>query len=251
MTARTPARDPTALRAAILVIAGATLALCLFALARVVREALGIASAADVQEISADEEAHRGGRRIVLQSVDDGLADGTLEDVAPEGSVRERWAEASEGAIGAFEMPAAVEALVDPQLSRFHASYDHEAVLPFTPTGRRGRLVSARGLDLPSNASCDVRVLPVGDSTFNCLIRVSCGGVIVYPNQSQTAGYVSCELDGRSPRRARDAIASGEDGDPAITMDLDHGMVTVSDSRAGSPLYDVRIELDSTPLRVM
>lgn len=242
-------RDPDSIRPGLLLVAAALLGASLFTATVVVRDALGISGSEGEQA----ELERQGGRRIVLRADtdEDGLADGEVADVGPQGSVREQWAEWSEANVPPAELPPLVEAIADPQLSRFHASFDREAELPFRPTGRRGRLASARGLDLPPDASCDVRVLPVADSGFNCLIRVMCGGVVVYPNRSQTAGYVSCELDGTTPRRAVDGMPSVTDGDPSVALDLERGIVTVGDRDHESSLYDVVIELDSTPTRVM
>lgn len=245
----TQRRDPDSIRPGLLLIAAAVLGASLVAMTVVVRDALGLSSGGE----GSSEVEREGGRRIVLRpDVDEeGLADGEVIDVGPEGSVREQWAEWTEQN-GAVSVPPLVEALTDPQLSRFRASFEPEADLPFRPTGRRGRITSSRGLDLPPDASCDVRVLPVADpSGFNCLVRVVCGGVVVYPNQSQTAGYVACEVDGRGPQRAEDSMPSVRDGDPSILLDLASGTVQVGDRDHESSLYDVTIALDSTPVRVM
>lgn len=242
-------RPPDSIRPGLLLIAAAVLGASLVTMTVIVRDAMGLSEGSD----SGAEVAREGGRRLVLRpDVDEeGLADGEVVDVGPEGSVREQWAEWSEQN-QVTEVPPLVEALTDPQLSRFRQSFDREADLPFRPTGRRGRITSSSGLDLPPDASCDVRVLPVADSSgFNCLVRVVCGGVVVYPNRSQTAGYVACEVDERGPRSAQDSMPSVRDGDPSVTLDLASGTVQVGDRDDRSSLYDLTIALDSTPVRVM
>jgi hypothetical protein len=145
-----------------------------------------------------------------------------------------------------------VEALVDPQMHTCRRSFADPSTAPFAPVAYRGTLTQARGLDLPVGTNCEVRLLPVRDATFNCLIRVTCGGVVLYPDRAQTAGYVTCELEGRSPVYALDALPTGRDGDPAVTFDARTRRVVVEDIEhpAGST-FEVAIHLDPGILRVM
>jgi hypothetical protein len=195
-----------------------------------------------------------GGRRIRLAPPDDdgALPDSRLRDPGGRGSVREAWEEIGERTVPEDLAPV-LEALTDPQMSAFHRSFGNEGEMPppFAPTARRGRLASVRGLDIPAGSQCDVRVLPVGGSHYNCLVRVVCGDVVVYPNQAQTAGYVMCELDGATPTRAVDPVPTITDGDPAVALDLQRGRVSIGDRDHESSLYDVEIDLDPTPHRVM
>lgn len=119
----------------------------------------------------------------------------------------------------------------DPQLSRSERAYggDAGAPPPFFATYRTGRLASVSGLPLSTGASCEVRVLPVDDSSFNCLVRVMCDDVVVYPNPEQTSGFAPCEVDNGSVRTARDDQPTMRDTDPTLTLDLASGRIVVTD----------------------
>lgn len=243
---RSPTRDPDSIRPGLLALAAAFFGAAALLIAMLVSHTEG-ASDASVDGEGPDRE--EGGRRVVLMR-DEDPADLRVTDPGARGSVREAWAEAyAEPDPMGGQLPPLVEAIADPQMSAFHRSFDREAELPFRPTARRGHITSG-GLGLRPGTSCDVRVLPVGDASFNCVVRVTCGDVVVYPNHAQTAGFVACELDGTTPRRAFDRMPSTDDGDPAVSMDLDSGHVAVSD-RTGEGSYHVVIELDPTPIRVM
>lgn len=242
------ARDPDSIRPGLLVLAAAVLGCALLVAGSVLRDVvLGGSGSASIEDDAGGRDPETGGRRVRLLADRDDDERGSVhgvDDPGPEGSVREQWAEATrEGALRQ-PLPPLVEAIADPQMSAYHRSFGAEDEVPFVPTERRGRLASARGLDIPPGSSCDVRVLPVVDATYNCLVRVTCGGVVVYPNQAQTAGYVSCELGGGGPRRAVDGMPTVTDGDPAVALDLDSGRVTVGDRDHASSLYDVTIELE-------
>ncbi len=125
----------------------------------------------------------------------------------------------------------------DPQLAAmwrsFHShreSESDEPALPFEPTAHRAELLEAEGDVAASPSSCDVRVLPVDAMAFNCVVRVTCDGAILYPNQRQDAGYVPCEIEDGRPVRAVDDGQSDRDGDPLVDMDLGRGTITVEDS---------------------
>jgi hypothetical protein len=51
--------------------------------------------------------------------------------------------------------------------------------------------------------------------------------------------------------RAVDSLPTGRDGDPAVALDLRNGQLTVSDGDPEHAAFDLRIDLDSTPIRVM
>lgn len=125
----------------------------------------------------------------------------------------------------------------DPQLGAMWRSFhsmsgpDGEAPeLPFEPMAHRAELLESEGDVNASPTSCDVRVLPVQSGSFNCVVRVMCDGRVLYPNPSQTAGYVGCEVDDEGrPIRAVDSGNSRSDGDPLVSLDLENGTVTVED----------------------
>ena len=130
----------------------------------------------------------------------------------------------------------------------FHgaAQSEGEPELPFEPTATYATLVDATG-DVPSHVeSCDVRVLPVEAGEFNCVVRVMCDGQVLYPNPTQTAGYVPCEVvDGR-PVRAVDDGNTVSDGDPLVDLDLEMGTVTVQDFEPdGTPRYSATLRINS------
>ena len=129
--------------------------------------------------------------------------------------------------------PEVLEPWRDPQVHAFRRSFgggDAGVALPFAPLEHSGRASTIRGLDLPPDATCDVRVLPVQSGGFNCVMRVTCGGQVVYPDSRERAGYVSCELEGGLPVRASDLSPSMRDGDPTVEFDARTGRVVVTES---------------------
>ena len=138
----------------------------------------------------------------------------------------------------------------DPQLFVSRRSFPDGGVQQpaFGPMTRVGRLELYQGTeDLRSDAACDVRVLPVRTRRFNCLVRVMCDGVVVYPNPAQTAGYVPCDLEGGLPVRARDDGTTEQDGDPTLDIDLGIGQVEVTDEREDGVSVRARISLPPLP----
>ncbi len=126
----------------------------------------------------------------------------------------------------------------DPQMAAMRRSFrieqDAGVPLPFNPTERRATLVSTTGTPpVSGNASCDVRVLPVQTRDFNCLVRVVCDGHVLYPNPTQTAGYVPCEIEDGQPVSAVDDGHTAADGDPLIRLDLREHTVTIEDMGDG------------------
>jgi hypothetical protein len=141
----------------------------------------------------------------------------------------------------------------DPQLARSRASSRglDGGVSGFSRTDRLARVVAVAGAaPVGPGARCDVRVLPVLAGGFNCLVRVVCDGVLLYPNPEQTAGYVACEVEGGSPVAALDDAPTPRDGDPWLRLDLRGGFVSVGDDSAerGFLAVDLRVE-DARTLR--
>ncbi|MGF1468481.1 MAG: hypothetical protein ACFCGT_20340 [Sandaracinaceae bacterium] len=136
----------------------------------------------------------------------------------------------------------------DPQVFAMRRSFgmngDAGVPLPFEPVNRQATLVSATGdRSLATGDRCEVRVLPVAAGGFNCLVRVMCGGEILYPNPSQTAGYVPCRVDRGRPTSARDGGPTDRDGDPLVSLDLSGGSVVVEDYGPGVERFTARLRL--------
>ncbi|MDQ3034385.1 MAG: hypothetical protein M3Y87_18400 [Myxococcota bacterium] len=244
----TPSRDPDSIRPGVLVAAAGFLGVVALLAWGVVSS---VSTTGGSASIEGDGERGAGGRRVVLLGDDDGQdeQERPVRDPGAQGSVRERWASADP--LVREPLPPMVEALVDPQLRTFHAMWGDGTPPPFEPIEQRARIVSARGLALDPNASCDVRVLPVRDSGFNCLVRVVCGDTVVYPNPSQTAGYLSCAIDASGGVAGTDTGPTSADGDPAIRLDPATGRVQISNLDWNGPgsAFDVEIAVDPTSLR--
>jgi hypothetical protein len=135
----------------------------------------------------------------------------------------------------------------DPQLARSRASSRglDAGVAGFARTDRLARVVSVSGAaPVGAGARCDVRVLPVVAGGFNCLLRVVCDGVLLYPNPEQTAGYVTCEVDAGSPVAAVDDAPTHRDGDPWLTLDLRGGRVRTGDETADGRSFAVELRIE-------
>lgn len=187
------------------------------------------------RERSADGSHHRGRRRLSLSS---GPRSGS-------GYQRHDWSQESElsrrTALGLplasfWREPPQAQLETDPQLAAMYRAFssmrDPEAdapPLPFEPTAHRAELIDAEGELSMSPTSCDVRVLPVATWEFNCVVRVTCDGAVIYPHAGQDAGYVPCELENGVPVRALDDRFSDADGDPLVDLDLTRGTVTVEE----------------------
>lgn len=135
----------------------------------------------------------------------------------------------------------------DPQVLAMRRSFGDDAGMAadFTPYRHRGHAVVADGLDgVRRSASCDVRMLPVrSPGGFNCVVRVRCDGVTVYPDSELAAGYAPCSVEGGVPSRAIDQAPTETDGDPELLVDLAGHRVRVRDLRHGEESM-VEIELD-------
>jgi hypothetical protein len=92
---------------------------------------------------------------------------------------------------------------------------------------------------------CTVRVAPVTLPDFNCHVDVMCDGAVLYGVHPM--GYAHCDVEGASPLRATDPYLTGQDGDPAVHVDLRGGRVVVEDARDGRSTRAVlRIDADIT-----
>jgi hypothetical protein len=196
---------------------------------------------AGLRDDGAEEEDDRRARRARRARPDGGV--GTVSVIGdPEG--------ARAGGDGAEDSE---EDAVDPQLQAMRRSYrlasDAGAGrLPFEPVHLRGELFSVEGdRALEAGGSCDVRVLPVRTRAFNCLVRVRCGGELLYPNPEQTAGYVPCRMgDDGAPTFAHDDGVTARDGDPRLFFDRRRGMIEVSDRGDGVEAFRAILRLDGS-----
>lgn len=143
----------------------------------------------------------------------------------------------------------------DPQLERSLASLRHapDAGLGlFDTMERTGRVTSISG-DAPIGvgAMCSVRVLPVLTSRFNCMVRVICDGVLLYPDPSEDAGYVDCRVVDGVPATAHDHMATYQDTDPKVRIDMMQSKIEVGDDSPEGGTYLASISLDTRrPLRL-
>ena len=129
----------------------------------------------------------------------------------------------------------------------FGLAGDAGDALPCAPIERSARITSLRGrLPFGRTAACDVRVLPVRSGAFDCLARVRCDGHVVYPNPTQTAGYVRCQLAGGEggPMWLLDEGHTALDGDPRLRIELGAGAVVVSDEGDGVSPFEVTLRID-------
>jgi hypothetical protein len=128
----------------------------------------------------------------------------------------------------------AVDPSEDPQLAASHRSFGVEdAALPppFRETWARGHLASVSGApEMHRGDECWVRVLPVMGGAYNCLVRITCDDVVVYPDSVERAGYAPCDVDEGRVLSGRDESPSGRDGDPTLELDLRRGRVEVTDA---------------------
>jgi hypothetical protein len=137
-------------------------------------------------------------------------------------------------ALGPDGLPTG-ESESDPQRTASHRSFHGGdagvGAIPFQETWARGHVVSVEGqASTHAGAECWVRVLPVGGSGYNCLVRVMCGGALLYPDDAQQAGYAPCEVEDGHVVRGTDSSTSGRDGDPTLDLDLVRHQLRVHDS---------------------
>ena len=143
-------------------------------------------------------------------------------------------------------------AVVDPQMAAFERSWQRfgdagvgSAPGPeFSPTTHLGVLRAVEGsLPLAAGARCEVRLLPVLSSLFNCVIRVACDDVVLYPDSSQEAGYAPCSVSDGIAMSASDDGTTAQDGDPRLEVDVLGRRVHVSDEGPNSALRSAEIGL--------
>lgn len=107
-----------------------------------------------------------------------------------------------------------------------------EAAVRHDPVGEpvvhRAMVVRSLG-SAPAEAGddCSLEVTRVTGEYFNCRIRVSCHGEVLYGLPG--AGYNRCELEGNEVRSAQDRNGTRRDGDPKLHLDLERGRVIVRD----------------------
>lgn len=149
---------------------------------------------------------------------------------------------------GTFAPPGVAESELDPQQRAYRRSFssvpDAGAMPPFVPSLHIGRLASITG-DAPAEegARCEVRVLPVAANIFNCVVRVMCDGVVLYPDGAQAAGYAPCAVEDGIVTRAEDEDVTSADGDPALQVDLAARHVRVVDDGPLGRDFSATIEL--------
>ena len=136
----------------------------------------------------------------------------------------------------------------DPQMQAFRQSYraeeDAGITQPFSIAYYRGTLLSTSGVPgLNAGAACEVRVLPVASAAFNCLLRVVCNDVIVYPDERMQAGYAPCEIESGQVISAVDD--SSFDGDREINLNTRTRIVSVNEVDELAVLMSLRIQLES------
>lgn len=239
------ARNPRSIRPSVALAALAFVAI----LASFTRAVIGSRATADPEPDERDE----GGRRIVLRADEHppGHSVDRLRDPGGRGSVREAWDRARLPTESSGPLPPLVEAFVDPQLSSFRRAWSDESPPPFEPVEQRAHVVRAHGIDIDPNEPCEVRVLPVRGQ-FTCLVRVMCGERVVYPNPSESAGYLNCTLDEHGRVAGADTAPTTIDGDPEIRFDRDSGRVRISNLDWNGPgtAFDVEVAIDFASTRL-
>lgn len=130
------------------------------------------------------------------------------------------------GLVGALQTRSTVR----PGFAALHAG--------FAPTAHAGTVTAVRGLEgVAPGQSCSLRVSPVPRGTFNCRLLLTCGARVVYGDG--VMGYAHCALVDGAPARATDTHTTGEEGDPALTLDLQRGALHLWDDTPGAVTLDV------------
>lgn len=111
----------------------------------------------------------------------------------------------------------------------------------WSPFVRFGQVVSPGAPAVVAEGTrCSVEVAPAeGGGDLDCRIVVRCDDRVLYGEDPMT-GYATC---GVVPSRVVDANTTDRDGDPAMTLDLASGTVTVEE-RVGLGVQRVEIALD-------
>jgi len=139
----------------------------------------------------------------------------------------------------------------DPQVAAYERSWQRFGdagpggrAPDFSPVTHLGVLQSIEG-DAPvsEGARCEVRLLPVLSSLFNCVVRVACDDVVLYPDPDQQAGYAPCDVSDGVALRATDDGVTPEDGDPTVDVDVLGRRVRVQDRGPGVTPFSADIGL--------
>lgn len=113
---------------------------------------------------------------------------------------------------------------------------------PVSTLVREGHVISTVGPEVVAvGESCTVERRPVYAGSFDCRVEVRCGEQVLY-GSDPNSGYVRC--GGRE--LVRDPHVTALDGDPAMTLDLARGVVTVEE-RVGMGTQRVEIAFDAEP----
>jgi len=161
---------------------------------------------------------------------------------APGSRARTGWSE------GPRDLGAPV---VDPQVAAYQRSWRRFGdagpggrTPDFSPTTHLGVLRSVEGeAPVGEGARCEVRLLPVLSSLFNCVVRVACDDVVLYPDEAQEAGYAPCDVSDGVALRATDDGITAEDGDPRVDVDVAGRRVRVHDHGPGVAPFSADIGL--------
>ena len=84
--------------------------------------------------------------------------------------------------------------------------------------------------------TCDVRVSVdprFPNVIYNCKIEISCAGSLVY-GATDNSGYAFCNVYSGSPIAARDEVGTDNSSDPMLDMDLNRGVIKISNEVTGS-----------------
>ena len=180
----------------------------------------------DTHPVSADNRAHRDRHRA-----------------------HHGWGEsAAHWASGAAD--AGLEGREDPQVAAYERSWERFGdagagpAPDFAPTTHLGVVQSVEGAaPVSPGARCEVRLLPVLSSLFNCVVRVACDDVVLYPDPAQEAGYAPCSVESGVVLGALDDGSTHEDGDPSVEVDVTNRSVQVGDRGPAVEPFWARIGL--------
>lgn len=142
--------------------------------------------------------------------------------------------------------PRGLDRVYDPQRDRMRRSFrvlaDGGLEAPFDALRLPVRIESHEGtLPVSPTAACELRVLPLREPPFDCLVRVMCAGEVLYPNPSQTAGLNRCVREGDRLTTIDDPVPAEVDGDPRIAVDLEAGTILVSTEGEPGQRFSARL----------
>lgn len=148
----------------------------------------------------------------------------------------------------AVPLPAAASVTAFTPINGCARARPHVGFERFTTAVERPATVTESS-NLPSarvGQRCTVRVAPVSMLDFNCHVDVICDGSVLYGVHPM--GYAHCDVEGAAPITARDPYPTGEDGDPAVYVDMRASRVVVEDSRGGRATRAVlRLDASTAP----